>query len=216
MCANKKPPAYNKGKAKAFAWLRAHVNYQGDDCLIWPFSLVNGYGALGVDGDHYYAHVLMCELVNGPAPPDKPITRHTCGNGHLACVHPQHVKWGTYSRNQLDRAIHGTRNEFGGRGNLTPDERMQIVELRGKMLQREIAKIFNTTRSTVSNIQCGRWGNVPLKGYAKDGNRFRARIIVNKKTIWLGVFDTAAKAHAAYVAESAKVRAKIRNKNSLD
>lgn len=98
----------NNGKGKGIKWLREHVGYQGDDCLVWPFSRrKDGYGQVGVDGFVSKAHNVMCELVHGPAPSRNHMACHECGNGHLGCVHPKHVFWRTHAENMRDMVRHG-------------------------------------------------------------------------------------------------------------
>jgi hypothetical protein len=96
---------YNKGNGAAVKWLRDRATYNGDGCLIFPFSRnpQKGYGMFGNNGELLYAHRFMCELANGPPPTRKHQTLHSCGNGHGGCVHPQHLSWGTNSDNQRDR-----------------------------------------------------------------------------------------------------------------
>src|SRR3990167_5821208 len=94
---------YNYGKGKAAAWLRAHADYHGDDCLIWPFARKqDGRGQIGYEGETYGAHEFMCILVNGPAPSPIHETAHSCGNGHGGCVNPKHLSWKTPTENHID------------------------------------------------------------------------------------------------------------------
>ncbi len=111
-----------RGKGRALAWLREHASYQGDDCLLWPFSKYRGgYGQFGLNGKLCKAHRYMCELVHGPAPSPAHETAHSCGKGHNGCVSPKHLSWKTHSENQIERRRHGTQNK--GRGwKLTPDD----------------------------------------------------------------------------------------------
>ncbi|HSC56993.1 MAG TPA: HNH endonuclease [Nitrospira sp.] len=185
------------GKGKAYVWLLAHLHYEGEECLIWPFSRPNGYGMLGHFGNTYYAHRLMCEWVNGPAPSERHEAAHNCGNGDKGCVHPKHVAWKTPSENQADRAEHGTKNR-GRLGELTPEQRAQIRALRGIKTQEEIAAMFGTTRSNVCHIQRGKHGITHPKGYLKVGRRYHARVSFEKKYIKLGIFDTPEEATAAF------------------
>lgn len=199
-----------KGEGRCHAWIMAHVGYDGDWCLIWPFSMVNGYGMFAHLGEQLYAHRYMCELVNGPAPSPDHDAGHTCGNGHKGCIHPKHLAWRTKSENQADRAAQGTRNVWSSRGLLQPEDVAEIRRLRGAFTQKELAVRFNTSRANVSLIQNGKAWMTRRKGYIKYGDRFRARVTVNRKVIWLGVYDTEEEAHAAYLAENAKVRETLR------
>lgn len=147
--------AYNKGKGEAFAWLRDHVNHPSEDCLWWPFSRrQTGYGAFGYLGKVHYAHRFMCELAHGPAPTPEHEAAHSCGNGMSACVNPRHLSWKTRSENQLDRRQHGTAVTCitGASGKISVDQRKEILALRGRMTQREIARKYGVHFETISRI----------------------------------------------------------------
>jgi hypothetical protein len=132
------------GKGKVAAWLQQHATYTGDDCLIFPFCRCRqkGYGFLGHNGARLYAHRFMCELVNGPAPADRPQAAHSCGNGHRGCVSPKHLSWKSNSENQKDRKRHQTDSARVLRRRLTAGEIAQVRALRGVMTQKEIAFKF--------------------------------------------------------------------------
>jgi hypothetical protein len=147
----------SKGKGAAVMWLFSHSMYTGDDCLIFPFfrNPETGYGSFGYCGEMLYAHRFMCELVNGPPSEEKPHASHNCGNGHLGCVNPNHLKWKTVSGNLLDRREHGTarRNEKGRFGGLTEDEVGMIRALKGIARQWELAIIFGVKRPAIQYWQ---------------------------------------------------------------
>lgn len=117
------------GDGAAYLWLVAHQNYQGNECLMWPFSRATlGYGRFGYCGKMYSAHRFMCELVNGPPPAGRWQAAHSCGKGHEGCVHPEHLSWKNNRQNQLDRRKHGTT--YGAKGNRTRFTPAQIAEIR--------------------------------------------------------------------------------------
>jgi len=149
-------PIYNRGKGKCVAWLHEHANYDGPDCLIWPFSTARGYGNLGFNGELCYAHNIMCEIVHGPAPTPAHQAAHSCGRGHLACVHPKHISWKTPSENQLDKRTHGTSYRGGRRRKLTSFDADAIRLLKGKMTHDEMAAIFKVSRRNIGAILDGR------------------------------------------------------------
>lgn len=199
-----------KGNGKGIRFIRAHVDYDGPDCLIWPLHKCNGYGTFGYLGKHHYAHRFMCELVNGPAPSPDHEAAHSCGRGDQGCIHPKHLSWKTHTDNQLDRAQHGTKNTWAKGGKLTAQQAAEIRALKGKKKQREIAAIFGISRSQVSWIMTGKSWAKPKKGYypTQDG-RFSARIKVGGKEIYLGTFDTAAEATATYNAADERFKASV-------
>jgi hypothetical protein len=130
-------------------WLLAHVDRPDGECLIWPFTRDKGDGRARL-GDKL-AHRVMCELVNGPAPTDKPQAAHSCGNGHLGCVHPRHLSWATNSENQYQRYEHG-RASFhrqGNRSRLTPEQIETMRSQYGEFTQEKLAEMYGVRRQTI-------------------------------------------------------------------
>lgn len=152
-------PSNQAGKGAAIAWLRHHVNYDADFCLIFPFYRdPNGYGMLGYLGVRHYAHRLMCELAHGPAPADKPEAAHSCGNGHGGCANPRHLAWKTKAGNRQDSLAHGTgtRNRGGNVRSLNEDQIAHIRSLKDVKTQNEIAVMFGVSAPTVRAILAGK------------------------------------------------------------
>lgn len=140
-------------KSISFAWIVAHANYEGDGCLIWPFSTCKGYPTLGLNRKIVRASRVMCEMVNGPPPSRSHEAAHLCGRGHEACMHPKHIVWKTKSANQLDRRRHGTNrtNRTGRRGALTADQVKAIRAATGTNMS--IAKAFGVSEHTVMRVR---------------------------------------------------------------
>lgn len=143
-------------RGEPLAWLMSHVGYKGDDCLRWPYGYKGGgYGCVNHDER---AHRRMCIEAHGEPPFDGAEAAHICGNGHLGCVNPNHLKWATKIENQRDRVIHGTHNR-GARSHmviLNEDQVREIRELFGKETQVSIARRFGVDRSTVRAIHSKR------------------------------------------------------------
>ncbi len=143
-------------------WLFAHVQHQGEDCLIWPFyrDPYYGRGRLGALEHEYgkgkivWAHRLMCELTHGPAPSDKHQAAHNCGNGSGGCVNPKHLEWKTNSQNQRDRRKHGTQaGAKGTRTHFTPQQIEQVRRLKGRVPQLALAELLGCKRGTIEYWQ---------------------------------------------------------------
>jgi hypothetical protein len=73
---------------------------------------------------------------------------HSCGNGHLGCINPHHLRWGSHPENMSDKTIHGTAPR-----KLTESEVRSIRALRGKMPQHQIGALFGVSKGTVWKIQ---------------------------------------------------------------
>lgn len=143
--------------APAQEFLRTHVSYEGNDCVIWPFSKRGGgrgrkeYGSIKIDGKHVGAHRYMCALTNGIAPTKKHEAAHSCHNP--ACINPRHLRWATRLENEMDKDQRGTRprGECHKNTHLTEDD---IRAIRSDMrTQREIAKAFGIAQTPVSQIK---------------------------------------------------------------
>ena len=148
----------------AVPWLLDHVNYAGDECLIWPFSRTwCGRGQIKWQGKMTTAHRRMCILAHGEPPEGKPEATHSCGNGHLGCVNPKHLRWGSDKDNKADMLAHGTRvrGERQGSAKLTTQAVREIRRLAGQASHRELGQRFCVRGSTIGKIlRRERWGHV--------------------------------------------------------
>ena len=148
----------NPGKSQLMRWIRDHLDYPHKDyCLIWPFGRhKTGYGMMSLGQKKRTApHRYICEVIHGPPPSPKHHAAHSCGRGTDGCVNPHHVSWKTNSENQLDRQHKG-----GPRNKLTPEQAIEIRNLKGLEHDYVTAKRFGVTEITVRQIQAGKmWRN---------------------------------------------------------
>jgi hypothetical protein len=90
--------------------------YRGDECLIWPYGKVgDGYAAIRDGEKKIQVHRRVCEIVHGKPPSPSHLAAHSCGNGHLGCISPNHLRWATHKENMQDRFMHA-RLGFGRHG----------------------------------------------------------------------------------------------------
>lgn len=137
---------------------------ESTECLHWPFGKAHGRGRIKYAGRLCFAHRVVCELAHGAAPSSRHEAAHSCGNGHVGCVNPRHLRWATRQENEHDKFMHGTHNKGARHGcsKLTEAEASEILSLKGSFRQREVAARFGVHRSTVSLIHSGRlWGHLP-------------------------------------------------------
>lgn len=138
------------GNSPIMAWIRDHLTYPHDYCLIWPFARARqGYGSFGRADKYIYAHRYICELVHG-APPDGYQAAHSCGRGHEGCVNPRHLSWKSPADNQLDRVPRI------GRTKLNAAQALEIRNLKGREHVTETALWFGVTEANVRQIQSGK------------------------------------------------------------
>lgn len=172
------PSPQNPGRSPIMKWIRDHLEYPHDDCLIWPFGRrFSGYGFLMQDGKTCSAHRYICGLVNGPAPKGHEAA-HSCGRGHDACVHPRHLSWKTSSQNQLDR-LDGKGNRK--RSKLTADDAAAIRAAGAIEPIAVTAKRYGVVQATIRNIQLGKSWRVGPKSRATDLTAKQAASILRLK-----------------------------------
>lgn len=132
------------------------VPYGGKDCLIFPFGKSGtGYGQAVLNGSVDGAHRIVCRLAHGEPESEKLVAAHTCGNGHLGCVNPGHLRWATYLENYNDAKDHGKApaGEAHGCSKLTSKDVQEILDHptfhgSGAVL----AEKYGVSRTTISRI----------------------------------------------------------------
>jgi hypothetical protein len=157
------PKTHVASPAKDF--LRGHIDHVGDECLIWPFSRFakQGYGRISVAQRVTYAHRVMCFLAHGEAPTPGHHAAHSCGNGHLGCVNPNHLAWETPKQNNADKIAHGTlvRGTRHYRAKLSAD---QVREIRARTLgpgdTKRLAERFGVSHSVIHRVRNGGYKDV--------------------------------------------------------
>lgn len=103
------PSGGGTSRGEPLAWLCAHQNHDGDECLLWPYARGGGGEAVVTfEGRQRSAAPVMCEMTHGPAPSLLHECAHSCGKGHLGCINPKHLRWATRSENHQDKHEHGT------------------------------------------------------------------------------------------------------------
>lgn len=155
---------WNKGKSASRQWLLARLDYDSDECLIWPFSTARGgYGHFVYLGKGYYAHRFMCEMKHGPAPSDTHEAAHGCGKSN--CANPRHISWKTRTENKMDCRLHGThvKHRTGNVGKVTREQAAEIRALKESMTLKELSERFGLSQSGIANICTGRRQARPSK-----------------------------------------------------
>ncbi|TCU34166.1 hypothetical protein [Rhizobium azibense] len=140
-------------------WLLRHRDFQGDECLPWPYNKnEHGQGQLRQGDGNIPASRMMCILAHGDPPSHVFEAAHSCGNGHLACCNQNHLRWATKKENAADRTLHGTqgRGSKNGHSILTDDDVHEIRRLRGFATFKQLAERFHVHPSCINDIMNGR------------------------------------------------------------
>jgi DNA-binding XRE family transcriptional regulator len=139
--------------------LRFMLEHMNDkNSVLWPYARNKaGYAVIysKEKGRLVRVHQIVCEIVHGPKPFKGSEVRHLCGKGNEGCFNAKCLYWGTRKQNRNDRVIHGTddRGEKHSSHKLITSDIIEIRKLRGKLSQRELAKIFEVSRSHIYRIQ---------------------------------------------------------------
>ena len=182
-----------RGAARRF--YEALFDTDTEACIIWPFSRDDcGYGEMGIPGGKKHdVHPLVCARVHGPKPTPTTVARHLCGKGHLGCVNPKHLVWGTMKENSEDSMRHGTthRGEDKVLARFTNAQILEIRELVERRYEkglavRDIAKMYDCDPRRITEITKGR-------AYAAihAGARFTARQEIARPDGTVHVIDPA-------------------------
>lgn len=151
----------------ALDWMQAMIGATTatpvDECLTdWPFARHKGYAQMKWQGRMQAAHVAVLELTGRPKPAPDQEGRHLCGNGHLGCLNPAHLAWGTHQENVDDMVGHGRANQ----GTRSPTVKLTETDVRAIRASTEpqdtLAARYGIAQSTVSKIKLRyRWAHLP-------------------------------------------------------
>jgi len=152
-------------RGEPLRWLNDHSGYEGDDCLTWPYARNKGKeGVVTFRGRQISASRAMCIIVHGDPPGRDYDAAHSCGNGHLACVTPKHLRWATRKENLADMESHGTKmkGEKSPIAKLTEADVREIRNLRGRFTLDQLGSAFGVNRATIHLIHTRKnWGWLP-------------------------------------------------------
>jgi hypothetical protein len=161
------PEAAKRGPpGEAVAWIKRHINFSDPSCLIWPFyRRTDGHAATvwpqGANGPQVLATRYMCELAKGPAPTSVHEAAHKCGNGHLGCIHPKHLRWATRQENVDDKDLHGTQ-PIGEKNPAAKLTETKVLEIRQSSATLDVlAAKYGVSRGTIWDARVGKtWSHV--------------------------------------------------------
>lgn len=173
-------------------WLAEFLSgdHPDGDCILWPYGKdSDGYGTVRVDGVMHKVHRYVCKAVHGAPPAGDIEAAHSCGNGHLGCIHPKHIRWATPVENTADSIAHGTHveGERSGMAKLTADAAREIVAQKGLKTTAELANQFGVSARTIRNVQRGdTWQSARGAGSPAPKRKLRLSSLASKREAALG------------------------------
>lgn len=143
-----------KGAGKAQKVYQEALTFDGDECLEWPFSKIDGYAAMQWEGKKIIVSRLICASINGAPKDARYEAAHSCGN--RACINGRHLSWKTSAENNRDKILHGTvpRGERHWSAKLSDDVVKSIISSKGEN-RRRLASIHGVSESAIAKAQRG-------------------------------------------------------------
>ena len=127
------------------------VNKNGlNGCWIWTKSLMNGYGAIKIEGKTRRAHIVSWELHNGRKVKDGYVLHHKFKCGNKKCVNPMHLQ-------EMTEAEHLSLHNSGENNPNSKLTEKIVLEIRadwatGKYTQQQLAEKYDVSRSLIGLI----------------------------------------------------------------
>lgn len=152
-----------RGEAQKLFQKIVKTKRHGNECILWPFGTRGGgRGCIDIDGKSEFVSRAMCAAVHGKPPTPDHEAAHSCGNGHLGCFNPKHLRWATRRDNALDALEHGTSSMFTP-GASHPNAKLTQADVEkikraptGHGTQIKLARLFCVDPGTIKSIRSGR------------------------------------------------------------
>lgn len=92
-------------------FVRSHMGSKAKDCIFVPGAQANVPAKVTFCDKSITAARYMTLLTHGTPKYEGAVSRHTCGNGHLSCINPNHLIWGDAGDNVADENKHRAAGE---------------------------------------------------------------------------------------------------------
>lgn len=101
----------NRAKRPSFKeFVEGKRNMRADHCIFVPKAVKDRPSTVRFCDRTISAARYMALLTFGTPAEEDDEVRHLCGNGHLSCVNPKHLAWGSRSDNVRDMVLHRSAN----------------------------------------------------------------------------------------------------------
>jgi hypothetical protein len=92
--------------SRGAVWVRERVTVSQPQCMFFPAAVCFSRASVRYNYQKISAARAMCLEHNGRPEQQDMVVRHKCGMGHMSCVNPQHLAWGTVKENGRDASLH--------------------------------------------------------------------------------------------------------------
>ena len=88
------------------AFVDANRHAKSAECIFVPDAKKGAPSRVEFCGRKISAARYMALLTYGTPRNEGAVARHLCGNGHLSCINPAHLEWGSETNNRQDAGKH--------------------------------------------------------------------------------------------------------------
>ena len=159
----------NMSDTELFAWVNSKLIKKENECMEWSGAKhPKGYGLISVQCKTIKLHRFILEHKLQRKIDKNKCALHLCNNP--PCCNPLHIIEGTNKENvdykvQCDRQargkFHGLKGELNSFAKLSESDIREIRKQTGIILQRDLAKAYNVSRTHISAIQTYKlWSHV--------------------------------------------------------
>lgn len=99
---------HGSGQCSLAVWMSDYRDFDGEQCLFLPNAVCFSPTRVLFNFQRMSAARAMLVAIGGPEGPGA-VVRHKCGMGHMSCVNPKHLAWGSVLDNARDRSLHGAK-----------------------------------------------------------------------------------------------------------
>lgn len=150
--------ATKPGEVRTFVHNLIDTCYGPGPCILWPYGVRQGYGAIHVARPHgdksrnqmvsVIRYIMIA--IDGPDRPGWTVAHLPVVCHEIACVRPAHLRWATPMENARDRLLDGT----AGKAAVSPEI---IAEIRsrhaaGGVSYAQLAAEYGVTQSTIGRF----------------------------------------------------------------
>ena len=149
---------YSRGSLTDRFWSQVTIT---PGCWLWTGAKTKfGYGRISLNCKGMRVHRLSYEIHIGIIPENMAVL-HKCDVPN--CVNPDHLFLGDNAINQKDRKEKGrsAAGESNGRSVLTKIQVERVINMKGIIPQRQLAKMLGVSKSTIGEIHRGKsWRSI--------------------------------------------------------